>query len=382
MGIGISLFPGLLASCSEEETPVVAFSGKVLIIGAGSAGLMAAYTLQKFGIDFEILEASDRYGGRVRILENFADFPIDIGAEWLHTSPSVFGELIDDESATGEIDMIPYKADTMYRWNGDQLRRFNIVSTYYGEYKFKTSTWFQFFDQFIAPKFLDKIRLKTPVVGIDASGDQVVVEDDQNNTHVADRVIVTVPLTILKNNFINFRPSFSRPKQAAIDKSIMPAGIKVFIKFKEKFYHDIVQVSVDGLRDSERIYYDAAFRKGRQDHVLGLFAAGEGARELTDLEDDNVIIEAVLDELDQIFDGKARQHYIKHVVQNWSAEPFIQGSYSFGGENYEDTIDFLLEPINDKVFFAGEAMNKDYWATVHGAGLSGIETAKEVLRRP
>ncbi len=51
---------------------------KVVIVGAGVAGLTAGYLLEQSGVEFEILEARSEYGGRVRKLEGFADFPIDI----------------------------------------------------------------------------------------------------------------------------------------------------------------------------------------------------------------------------------------------------------------------------------------------------------------
>ena len=58
---------------------------QVLIIGAGAAGLTAGYILHNKGVSFEILEAADTYGGRLKKTEALADFPIDLGAEWLHT---------------------------------------------------------------------------------------------------------------------------------------------------------------------------------------------------------------------------------------------------------------------------------------------------------
>ena len=57
---------------------------KIIVIGAGAAGLTAGHLLEQRGIEFEILEAAPIYGGRVRKLEGFADFPIDLGAEWIH----------------------------------------------------------------------------------------------------------------------------------------------------------------------------------------------------------------------------------------------------------------------------------------------------------
>ena len=57
------------------------FEGKVIIIGAGAGGLSAGYLLDQLGIDFEILEASSDFGGRMKINTDFAEFPIPLGAE-------------------------------------------------------------------------------------------------------------------------------------------------------------------------------------------------------------------------------------------------------------------------------------------------------------
>lgn len=56
----------------------------ILIIGAGVAGLCAAEMLTDAGMECLILEATDQVGGRVRTLEGFADFPIELGAEEIH----------------------------------------------------------------------------------------------------------------------------------------------------------------------------------------------------------------------------------------------------------------------------------------------------------
>ena len=84
----------------------VNFSGKVLVIGAGAAGLAAGYILDRYGVDFEILEAGPEIGGRTKRLDGFADFPIDLGAEWIHTDPSILAELIDDTSVDASIEVV------------------------------------------------------------------------------------------------------------------------------------------------------------------------------------------------------------------------------------------------------------------------------------
>lgn len=57
---------------------------KVLILGAGVAGITAAKTLQEHGLeDFLILEAQDYIGGRFK-QRSFAGVNLEEGANWIH----------------------------------------------------------------------------------------------------------------------------------------------------------------------------------------------------------------------------------------------------------------------------------------------------------
>lgn len=159
----------------------------------------------------------------------------------------------------------------------------------------------------------------------------------------------------------------------------MPDGLKVFIAFSERFYPDMVMF--DNLfgdsANGERIYYDAAFGKATTSHVFALFTVGEPASAYTSLGTEAAIFEKVMGELDTIFDGKASQYYKQHMIQNWSAASFIQGSYSYG----ESSPETLAEPIANKIYFAGEAMNRNgNTSTVHGAGESAYMELERMLK--
>ena len=118
LGVGTTIAPRLLWSCDPKYDFYpginVNFSGKVLIIGAGSAGLTAGHALKQHNIDFQILEASDRYGGRVMKADNFVDFPVDLGAEWIHTHPSILAKILNDPAEQAGIDIINYNPETFY----------------------------------------------------------------------------------------------------------------------------------------------------------------------------------------------------------------------------------------------------------------------------
>lgn len=59
-------------------------SERVLVIGAGSAGLAAARTLHDNGHDVTVLEARDRVGGRAFTSYDIAEHPVELGAEFVH----------------------------------------------------------------------------------------------------------------------------------------------------------------------------------------------------------------------------------------------------------------------------------------------------------
>jgi len=55
-----------------------------MVIGAGIAGLSAAHDLMAAGESVTVLEARGRIGGRVFTNHDFANFPVEFGAEFIH----------------------------------------------------------------------------------------------------------------------------------------------------------------------------------------------------------------------------------------------------------------------------------------------------------
>ena len=388
LGVAAPFLSTLLSACKKEDffkDFEVNFNGKVLIIGAGAAGLMAGYIFQRQGIDFEIIEASNVFGGRVKKIEDFADFPIDLGAEWIHTDPSILAKLINDSKVDANIEIITYNPQTFSFWKNDKLRKGNIASNFYSEHKFKNSTWYDYFDQYIVPSISDKIVYNTPITEIDYSGNKVVATASDGHSYEADKILITVPLSILKADLIQFRPELPTDKVDVLESIDFPAGLKVFIEFSERFYPDITYMGgiLSALTGSngQKIFYDAAFGKESNRNILGLFTVGEPAEVYAQMTNNEEIISYILDELDEIFDGKASANYQKHVIQHWSKEPHIQGSYSHFQESFRPAIETLAAPIDNKVYFAGEAINQNgNTATVHGAAESAYLVLEKLLK--
>jgi monoamine oxidase len=377
LGIGFPFLTMMNESCVNDENTKNDFSGKVLIIGAGAAGLTAGYYLHQQNIDFEIIEASSVFGGRVKRTSDFADFPIDLGAEWIHTDAKVLSKIADNPTANETIKTIEYNPTVHYLRDG----KLKLDKGAYSENKFKSTTWFGFFEKFIVPAIQDKIQFNQPVNQINYSGDIVAVSTKNGETFTGDKVIVTVPIKILQGGKINFIPALPQEKTKAINNVVMVDGIKIFMEFKEKFYPEMIIVGKksDYYDKGYKIFYDATFKKDTDKNILGLFTVDKNAQAYIDLSEQQ-IIDNILAELDNVFEGKATKNYTKHIIQNWSKEEHIQGAYSFHFKGFRGSImKKIAKPVNNKIYFAGEALSKNNQAQVHGACETSYNAVKKIL---
>ena len=354
----------------------------MLIIGAGTAGLTAGQLLAGRGIDFAILEASSTHGGRVRKLEGFVDFPIDLGGEWIHTwigaKPAAFTSLLDGNDS--RFPTVVDKPESVSIWNNGSLRAANWIRYLPApkDLKFADATWFDAIDTLATADVLGRTRFNTPVTGIEYGNDDVHVTTDSGGVYVADQVLITIPISMLQREAITFTPSLPADKIAEINKEEMPGGLKVFIEFAERFYPDVVHVDgfLSNIGIDNAVYYNAAFAKKTNRHVLGLFTQGAKAERYIAHTTDDALFAYVLAELDEIFDDKASEHYIKHIVQDWTREPYIMGSYS----QRKASAKKLCEPVADRLYFAGEAMNPNgKTIAIHGACESAYSAVEAML---
>ena len=374
LGIGLPL--GATISSCDDDGISPSSPEKVIIIGAGAAGLTAGYLLNQRGIEFQILEASSTYGGRMKRTTDFADFPIPLGAEWLHVGRGIFDEVVNDASVQVNIETTPYNPDVDYGlFEGMQISVEDVGFTI--DQKFINSTWFDFFDQYIVPTVQGKISFNQVVVSIDYSGDQVLVNTSAGEFS-ADKAIITVPVKMLQNGAIAFTPDLPNDKLDAIANVTVWDGYKAFIEFSEKFYPAFTAFETVPETAGQKLYYDAAYGQNTSRHILGLFAVGTGTLPYAQLTGDD-LINYMLNELDDIYNGQASANYIKHIFQNWNNEPFINGAYVVDHEDWR-RVRTLGESVSNKLFFAGTAYTTgEDWSSVHTAARSAIRAIEELV---
>lgn len=112
--------------------------------------------------------------------------------------------------------------------------------------------------------------------------------------------------------------------------------------------------------------------------LVGLMA-GEAALEAEQTSDQK-IVEDALHVLQRINNNNTLPILRESLVTKWAGDPFSRGTYSYVGRHASgEDYDILAKPLGDTVFFGGEATCRTHPATVHGAFISGLRTASQVL---
>lgn len=210
----------------------------------------------------------------------------------------------------------------------------------------------------------------------DSSGVRV---ETQRGTFVGDRVVVTLPLGVLKHGDVGFTPILPEAKRAAIDRLGMGVLNKCYLKFPRVFWDPRPQLfGYVGAARGQWAEWLNMHRFTRQPVLLG-FNAGSFGEQLESQSDEEVVASAMT-VLRTIYGGSVPSPTGARVTR-WKSDPFSRGAYSHippgaSGGDY----DALAASVAGRIFFAGEATSRQYPGTVHGAWLSGRRAAAEMTR--
>jgi monoamine oxidase len=194
------------------------------------------------------------------------------------------------------------------------------------------------------------------------------------------RVIVTVPLGVLKRGSIKFSPELPEMKLAAIQQLGMGALNKLVLKFPKQFWssepHALAYIN-GNIPDRYVEFYN--WQKYIQEPILVALVSGNFSRSLSQMSKSEAT-QNMMSELQAMF-GKDIPLPTATLLTQWHNDPFAYGSYStFSINGNIQDCDRLAEPIGDRLFFAGEATYGKYIGTVHGALLSGEREANRIAK--
>jgi monoamine oxidase len=401
---------------------------EVVVVGGGSAGVAAAKRLHRASVRCLLVEARARLGGRAWSVHDGRGHALDVGCGWLHSADRnpwvavakeqgavidktpppwmnrplelgfpraehadfrrAFGEFYArlDEAAQSDADAAASTLlDPASRWNA----LINAMSTYISgaeldrislqdldRYHSTDVNWrvVEGYGTLIGGYGADVPQvLDCAVSAIDHSGRRLKIETSKG-TIAADQVIVTVPSAILAAERIRFVPGLPRKIDAARG---LPLGLadKLFIALEgaEEFetsvrlfgHTDRVATAGYHIRPFGWPMIEAYFGGSC---AAGLEAGGTAA-----------FFDFAVAELVGVL-GSAFARRIKPIrVHCWGSDPHALGSYSFAAPGFADCRQTLAEPVDNRMFFAGEACSRHDFSTAHGGYLTGVAAAEQAI---
>lgn len=417
------------ASARAENAP------RVVIVGAGIAGLGAAHVLQRHRVPFVLVEARDRIGGRAFTDWKTLGMPFDQGCGYLgapqvnpaaalatelgfsvthdvsqpdiwlgsvaqgerglHAFELSYGELtraIDAAGAHGD----DLSAATLIgaRTVWDRLAAFAVgpEQTGVGLNQLSTLDWYsQFYNSAPREGRIKQgignvvtafgagipVSLSTAVTRIDMRGPRIRVETG-TGTLEADYCLLTVPLGVLRAGAISFLPALPQTKQAAIAAFTVGLINKVALSFKPGTLPPEKSVWRYQLRKDDTIS-DVTVRPFGYDtsvHVSG----GDLAREL-ELLNDAEQISLALSTITDIYGNDAASGFVNGAVTRWWRDPRAQGSHSAALPGQAHQRAELGRPVADRLYFAGEACAVNWASSLPGALQSGRAAARAIAEK-
>ena len=401
---------------------------EVLVIGGGAAGISAARRLRTAQVPCLLVEARPRLGGRAFTVTDELGFALDLGCGWLHSADrNPWVGIAEKQGATIDKSVPPWqrrpltigfspaeqndfdKARESFfarvskaaeetrdvaalsllkpgdRWNG----LISALATYIsgGELECLSVKDFDAYEDTsvnwrIVTGLGSVIRqhaaglpaaLDCPVHQIDHSGKRLRIETAKGAL-TADRAIVAVPTTILSGKHIVFTPSLPQKTQAAAG---LPLGLndKLFLSLElaDEFDPD-TRIFGHTDRAATAAYHLRPFGRPH----IEVYFGGHLPREL-ESQGDDAFFRFAASELGQLFGGNFAKRLKQIVIHRWGVDPYARGAYSFALPGCADGRAVLAEPIDNRLFFAGEACSPHDFSTAHGALQSGVAAAEAVI---
>ncbi len=401
----------------------------IVVVGAGAAGISAGRRLAQtsVGLSFLIVEASDRLGGRAWTVMR-ENMPLDLGCGWLHsadrnplaTLAEEAGAILDRSRPTWgqqfanlgftpaeqaeaakayeEFDRRLREAppasdraldalDPDGRWNGYLEARSGYlngvglaqlsVADYLAYDEAATDENWRLPDGYGA-LIADAaeglpIEHDAPVSRIDRSGAPLLIETARGSLS-ARAVIVSVPPAVLAEDRLRFDPPLEDKAEAA---ACVPLGLadKLFLHLDHAEELDADAHMLGNPKRAETgSYYLRPF--GRP--LIECFFGGAGAATLEGA-GEGAMADFAVEELVAAFGSSFRKRLRPLAGSAWGASPWIRGAYSHAMPGHAEARRTLAEPVEGRIFFAGEACSAHDFSTAHGAWETGVAAAEGVL---
>ena len=356
---------------------------KVLILGAGMAGLVAAYELSQLGHDVTVLEARTRPGGRVHTLR--APFSDGLFAEEGAARIPASHDLTLKYVKAFELPLEPFYPSRLNAVRFDRGSREEVpidgfteamTQHYGGELGGAPERWQKIkggtdlLPAAFAKHLGNKIIYDAPVLRIeqDANAARVVfLKAGAPHTFTADSVLCTIPFSVLRDVEL---PALPDRKRDLIKRVRYDAVARVYLQAKNRFWEEKGLNGFAFTPAAIEIWQPTWNQRGPRGILMTYARPGEAER-ITNLKEKDRI-ETTLKQLDGIFTG-LRENFERGATKCWLDDQWSRGAWAFVGFSDYAT---AVRP-DGRIHFAGEHMSA--WPSwMQGALSSGLRAVKEI----
>lgn len=224
------------------------------------------------------------------------------------------------------------------------------------------------------------------------AGESTKISCDDGDIFDADHIVLTTPLGVLKDGNVEFDPPLPDWKKGPIQRLGFGTLNKVILVYDKPFWkvdqdmfgllrepevHDSLDQE-DYISNRGRFYFFWNCIKTTGRPVLISLMAGDAAHQ-AEISSDAELVAEVTKELAKIFKQTIVPQPIETIVTRWGKDRFARGSYSYvGATSLPGDYEAMAAPIGN-LHFAGEATCATHPATVHGAYISGLRAASEII---
>jgi hypothetical protein len=194
----------------------------------------------------------------------------------------------------------------------------------------------------------------------------------------ADAAVVTLPLGVLKFGSIDFAPQLPERKLSAIGRLGVGLLNKVVVHFDRAFWPP--RQYAFGCSAAAVDTTPTCIINLCKTHAIPalVFIVGGGLARQVEEWSDRELRTWTLGVLEDTF-GELPLEPRSITRTRWRTDPFARGSYSYVALGATpDDLNALAEPVDGRLFFAGEATVRQHWATVHSAYVSGLREAARI----
>lgn len=356
---------------------------QVLIVGAGVSGLTLAYQLHKQNIDFTLVEARSRLGGRILtdFPENRPSVPLDYGAMWYWDNHKHIEKLLKELRIKRFPQYITGLGveDHGPRTTPQQVKPPQDVQAY----RVKDGMT-ALIDALYKKLPEDRVHLNTVVNVIEATDDGITVEathDDKTVFYDADYVIVTIP-PALASSSIHYKPRLPEQTYLAMRKTHtwMAQAMKVFLVYDAPFWRKMglsgYGISQNGIVGE---FHDASPDKQTFGVLFGFLSNSSSGRNMNADERK----EAIITQIKRMYGWQAAEIKV-YSEYDWTYDTFTSDSGSSRNDllehpDYGDPL--LQEPIMDgRLFWGASEVSTVSGGYVDGAVYRANELAETIVK--